>query len=119
MKVAVPSNDGKTIAEHFGRAQSFILFEVEEGVIKSRQLADSQSPHHQGQHGNHQGPWFMPSLQGTDIIISRGMGRKAIAYFEQEGIKPVFTDLSDAEQVVIAYSQGNLQECSRPDCGHH
>lgn len=121
MKIAVPTDDGKRIAEHFGRAQSFLIFSMEDGKILNREVVDSRSPHlGGGQESAHgQGAWFMSSLEGTDVLISRGMGRKAIAYFQEAGIKPVFTDLDDAEEAVRAYANGTLKECAQPECGHH
>ncbi|MBN2380284.1 NifB/NifX family molybdenum-iron cluster-binding protein [candidate division WOR-3 bacterium] len=119
MKIAVPTDDGKRIAEHFGRAQTFAIFEIEDGQIKSKAIIDSRSPHLSGQHGQDHGAWFMSALEGYDVIISRGMGRRAIAYFQEAGIKPVFTDMDDVEEAVRAYGNGTLQECAQPDCGRH
>ncbi|TKJ42844.1 iron-molybdenum cofactor biosynthesis protein [candidate division TA06 bacterium B3_TA06] len=118
MKIAVPTDDGKTISQHFGRARSFAIFEVESGEITSKQLIESNTPHsgsHSGQ-GHGAGGWFMPALQGCEVIIATSMGRRAISYFEEAGIKPVFTDLTDAEEAVKAYSAGTLKSLGRPDC---
>jgi len=119
MKIAVPTDDGKKITTHFGRARSFVIYEAENGQIKSKEIVDSQSPHLGGQHGHSEGAWFISALQGCHAIIAAGMGRKAIAYFQEAGIKPVFTDITDAEEAVKAYSQGTLEECAQPDCGRH
>jgi len=119
MKIAVPTDDGKTISQHFGRAQSFVIFEVESGEITSKQLIESNTPHsgsHSGQ-GHDAGGWFMSALQGCEVVIVTGMGRRAIAHFESAGIKPVFTDVTDAEEAVKAYSQGTLKSLGRTDCG--
>lgn len=119
MKIAVPTDDGQTLAFHFGRAQSFVVFEVNDGVITSKDVIQSNTPHVGGKQGQHAGGWFMDALAGCDAVIVTGMGRRAIAHFEQAGIKPVFTDVTDAEEAVKAYSQGRLQECEQPDCGRH
>jgi len=49
MKIAVPTDDGKTISQHFGRARSFAIFEVENGEIVSKELIDSNTPHSRGE----------------------------------------------------------------------
>lgn len=119
MKIAVPTDDGKTISQHFGRAQSFVIFEVESGEITSKQLIESNTPHsgsHSGQ-GHDAGGWFMSALQGCEVVIVTGMGRRAIAHFESAGIKPVFTEVRNAEEAVKAYSQGTLKSLGRTDCG--
>ena len=116
MKIAVPTDDGKTISQHFGRARSFAIFEVENGEIVSKELIDSNTPHSRGEHGHQAGGWFMSALSGCEAVIATGMGRRAIAHFEEVGIKPVFTDVTDAEEAVKAYSAGTLKSLGRPDC---
>jgi predicted Fe-Mo cluster-binding NifX family protein len=61
----------------------------------------------------------MSALQGCEVVIVTGMGRRAIAHFESAGIKPVFTDVTDAEEAVKAYVSCTLKECEQPDCGRH
>jgi predicted Fe-Mo cluster-binding NifX family protein len=119
MKIAVPTDDGQTIAPHFGRAQSFIIFAVESGEIISREVIQSDTPHVGGEHAQHAGGWFMDALSGCEVVIVTGMGRRAIANFQEAGIKPVFTEVADAEEAVKAYAQGNLETCDQPDCGRH
>lgn len=119
MKIAVPTDDGKQIAEHFGRAVSFLIFEVEDGEITSRDTIQTNTPHAGGRHREHEGGWFMDALSGCDAVIVSGMGRRAIAHFHEAGIKPVFTEVADAERAVKAYVSGTLEECSQPDCGRH
>lgn len=118
MKIAVPTDDGKRIAEHFGRAQSFVIFEVNNGEVISKEIIESDAPHARGEHGQGRG-WFMDGLSGCEVVIAAGMGRRAIAHFQEAGIKPIFTDVTDAEQAVKAYAQGNLETCDQPDCGKH
>ena len=39
MKIAAITEDGKTISLHFGRALSYLVLTVEEGVITQREIA--------------------------------------------------------------------------------
>lgn len=119
MKIAVPTDDGKHIAPHFGRAQSFIIFEVDDGEIISKDTIQSDTPHVGGEHGHHEGGWFMDALRGCEVVIAAGMGRRAIAHFHEAGIEPVFTDVVDVEEAVKAYSAGGLKSQERPDCKGH
>ncbi len=124
MKIAVPTNDGINIASHFGRARNFAIFEVENGEIASKQIVDSNSVHgrHESEHHHHDAGHhdrFKAAIGDCEVIIAGGMGQRARSYFEQVGIKPVFTDISDAAEAVKAYSQGTLKPCDTPDCGHH
>ena len=36
MRIAIPTNDGASISEHFGRSAAFLIFEIENGQIKRR-----------------------------------------------------------------------------------
>ena len=124
MKVAVPTDDGKTIASHFGRASYFAIFEVEDGEIKEKKIVENNPYHAEGHHGDHPGAKhshgrFVSLLEGCNAIISRGMGRRAVIDLEAAGIKPVFTDVGEAEEAVKAYSAGTLETCDRPGCGKH
>ncbi len=50
MRIAVPTNDGKPISEHFGRSASFLVFEVESDQVKNREtrINEMQHSHKQG-----------------------------------------------------------------------
>ncbi|NLI97940.1 hypothetical protein GX441_04690 [bacterium] len=126
MKIALPSDDGATIAPHFGRARYFIIFEAEKGKILQKELVENNpyhndhghdSAHEHGVHHSHER--FVALLAGSEVIIARGMGRRAVADLVGAGIKPVFTETENAEEAARAYSNGTLKECSQPDCGHH
>lgn len=124
MKIAVPTDDGRTIASHFGRARHFIIFEADDGQIGDRQMVEN-NPYHGEHHPHGEYPGakhshgrFISLLEGCEVIISRGMGRRAVADLEVAGIKPVFTDVADAEEAAKAYSEGTLKPCEAPGCGH-
>jgi predicted Fe-Mo cluster-binding NifX family protein len=50
MKIAVPTDDGKHVSPHFGRAQSFVIFEVNNGEVVSKEIIESNAPHARGEH---------------------------------------------------------------------
>ena len=122
MKIAVPSDDGTTIAPHFGRARYFVMFDANEGKILQKELIEN-NPYHDDpthEHGSHHSHERLVSmLSDSEVIIARGMGKRAVADLAQAGIKPVFTELESAEEAVVAFSNGTLKECAQPDCGHH
>ena len=43
MKIAVITDDGKTISQHFGRAPYYMVFSVEDGKISGREMRDKLS----------------------------------------------------------------------------
>jgi predicted Fe-Mo cluster-binding NifX family protein len=40
MKIAVITDDGKTISQHFGRAPYYLVLTIEEGKIVNREMRD-------------------------------------------------------------------------------
>lgn len=126
MKIAVPSDDGATIAPHFGRARYFIMFDAEGGKILKKEMVENNpyhndhvhdSDHENGPHHSHER--FVSLLAGSEAVICRGMGRRAAVDLVAAGIKPVFTALESAEEAAVAFSNGTLEECAQPECGHH
>ena len=45
MRIVVPTNDGTSISEHFGRSAAFLIFEAENGQIKSREMKTNGAQH--------------------------------------------------------------------------
>lgn len=52
MKIAVVTNDGRSISAHFGRARSFLVLTVEEGAVVHRELREKDPCDH-SHHGHH------------------------------------------------------------------
>jgi predicted Fe-Mo cluster-binding NifX family protein len=53
MKIAVVSNDGRSISAHFGRARSFVVATVAEGKVTQREMRDKdQCAHGHHKHGD-------------------------------------------------------------------
>lgn len=55
MKIAVVTDDGATIAQHFGRARYYQVFSIVDGSIADRELRDRNGTLHHGGHGHHEG----------------------------------------------------------------
>lgn len=128
MKIAVITEDGQTISQHFGRAPYYLVFTVEDGAIVAQELRDKVG-HRQFAHEDHdhdaesdpRGHGFgahsdakharmIESIQDCDAIIVRGMGRGAYLAMEQANIRPFVTDLAGAEEAVRAYLGGTLAD---------
>jgi predicted Fe-Mo cluster-binding NifX family protein len=130
MKVAVITEDGQTISQHFGRAPYYLVFMVEDGEIVGKELRDKvghrQFAHEDHDHGSEHDPRghgfgahseakharMIDSIQDCAAIIVRGMGRGAYLAMEQANIRPFVTELADAEEAVRAYLAGTLADHS-------
>ncbi|MFN3691674.1 MAG: NifB/NifX family molybdenum-iron cluster-binding protein [Fervidobacterium sp.] len=53
LRIAIPTDDGKTVSSHFGRAHYFLIVEFENNMEVSRKLVENLHKHHGNHHGNH------------------------------------------------------------------
>jgi predicted Fe-Mo cluster-binding NifX family protein len=121
MKIAVPMVAGR-FSEHFGGAETFGFFEVDEAkkCILSKSVVQAP-PHERGTF-----PLWVHG-QGATVILAGGMGPRAVQMFEQYGVHVVSGAVGDdPEAVVTAYLTGTLEtpggQCSGGHlhaCGDH
>jgi tRNA-Thr(GGU) m(6)t(6)A37 methyltransferase TsaA len=128
MKIAVITEDGQTISQHFGRAPHYLVFTVEDKKIVGKELRDkvghrqfAQEDHEHtsetdprghgfGAHSDAKHARMIESIQDCEAIIVRGMGRGAYLAMEQAHIRPFVTDVENAEQAVQAYIDNSLED---------
>ena len=133
MRIAVASDDGISIAGHFGRCAGFLVFDVENGDAKKSDYRLNSFGHHQhGQHehehghdhdhgeGHHSHDDFISALADCQAVICRGMGRRAVADLAANGIKPAITaENISAQEAAKLYAQGGLQASTDSSCCSH
>jgi predicted Fe-Mo cluster-binding NifX family protein len=123
MKIAVITDDGKTISQHFGRAPYYMVFSIEEGKIVDRELRDKlghnqfsaigPEEHHHEQHGldetaHNKHSQMAGSIADCQALLCGGMGMGAYESMRRLNIRPIVTDLRDIEAAVQAYLDGTL-----------
>lgn len=124
MKIAVITDDGKTISQHFGRAQYYLVADVENGQIVSRELRDkfghkqfANQPHPEEQPGQLHGMdvashnkhlQMAEAIADCEALLCRGMGMGAYESMKTRGIRPVVTDIADVDDAVMAYVGGDI-----------
>jgi predicted Fe-Mo cluster-binding NifX family protein len=124
MKIAVVTDDGKTISQHFGMARFYKVYEIEGGAV----VGSEQRPkaghhvegtlHHQheaGPHGHSHGNVathnsMLSNVADCDVLIAQGMGWGAHDAIEKAGLKPYITDMASADDAVRAYIEGKLDD---------
>jgi predicted Fe-Mo cluster-binding NifX family protein len=128
MRIAVVTDDGQTISQHFGRAPYYLVFTVEDKEIVGQELRDkvghqqlAQEDHRHASDADPRGHGFgahsdakharmIESIRDCQAVIGRGMGRGAYLALEQAHIRPFVTDLADPEEAVRAYIGGTLAD---------
>lgn len=124
MKIAVISDDGNTISQHFGRAPLYAVVTVEDGKIVSKENRDKAGHHtfaggehpetHRGErHGYDAGAQsrhaaMAQSIDDCQVLIAGGMGWGAYESMKSRGIETVVTDIEDIDQAVNLYIEGKL-----------
>ena len=126
MKIAAITDDGKAISLHFGRAPYYMVITVEDKIIVDRQMRDKLN-HAQLQgvsHGSHEheagakhgyGPdadnrhgRMAEAIADCEVLLCRGMGMGAYENMQARNIRPVVTDISDIDEAVLAYANGQI-----------
>ena len=129
MKIAVASADGVCISRHFGRSACFIVFEVKDGKITSRDVRDNiytafaRGKCEDGTTQRHDQPHshadVVSALHECDVVLCLGMGQRAAADLKANGIQPFVIDSAfSPEDGVAAYLGGTLR-IAGDFCGCH
>jgi predicted Fe-Mo cluster-binding NifX family protein len=109
MRIAISaeSNNGldSIIGQHFGRCPYFALVDIEGNEIKGINVIDN--PFFAG-HEVGQVPGFIHE-QGADVMLSGGMGGRAIQFFTQFGIDTATGASGTVKQAVTEFLAGNLR----------
>ena len=132
MKIAVITDDGKTISKHFGRAPYYMVLTIEDGKITNRELRNKMghnqfsgghgeghhgSEHGEGQHGAGHGmdagshnkhTSMAEAIQDCAALLCGGMGSGAYDSLRRLNIQPLITDVDDIDTAALAFSEGKL-----------
>jgi predicted Fe-Mo cluster-binding NifX family protein len=124
MRIAVPTNDGVSISEHFGRSAAFLIFDTENGQIKGRATKTNRAQHAQGSCDQrsaaskaHSHSGILAALEGCEIVICAGMGSRAAEALKAGGVTQIMvTTPGPAEEKVSAFLAGRLTRKTEGFC---
>jgi len=109
MRVAVSADDNNgldsVVSPHFGRCPYYVLADFEGREVK--QINTIANPYY-GQHAPGVVPDFIHS-QGVGVMLTGGMGRRAIASFQQYDIQAVTGASGTVRRALEQYLGGELQ----------
>lgn len=101
IKISI-STDGDNVASHFGRCPSYTIIDIEDG-----KLIDKKSVPNPG-HSTGSIPTYMNEL-GVNVMISGGMGRRAIQFFQDFNIDTILGVTGPIETVIQQILDGTLK----------
>jgi len=104
--ISVETKDGldSVVAHHFGRCPFFALIDVEGKDVTAVEVIDN--PFYSG-HQPGQVPGFIKE-KGADVMLSGGMGGRAIQYFHQFDIQTATGADGTVHQALAGYLGGEL-----------
>ena len=127
MKIAVTSQNFRTVTGHAGRARRFLIYDTEAGGEPSGEpieVARLDLPKELAMHEFHGAGGAGPHpIDGVDVILSQGFGDGFARRMAQRGIAVFATDKTDPVEAVKAYlatAQAKPEAPAAPSrgCGH-
>jgi transcriptional regulator with XRE-family HTH domain/predicted Fe-Mo cluster-binding NifX family protein len=124
MKIAVITDDGKSISQHFGRAPYYLVLTIEEGKVVHHEMRDKMghnqfsAAYHQAEpdgaghgmdsasHNKHVS--MAETIADCKALLCGGMGMGAYESMRRLNIQPVVTNLRDIDAAVQAFIEGKL-----------
>lgn len=123
MRIAVSSQNFRTVTGHAGRARRFIVFEAD-GQTPPREVERLDLPPEMAFHGFN--PHQPHPLDSTQVLITGGAGEGLVRHLAQRGVRVVATAEADPRQAVEAFFAGRIQSpgdgCDHDDdhsCAEH
>jgi len=125
-RIALPTDDGTALCQHFGRAHYYKVVEITDGKVTSSELRDkfahvhSEENHgesdvsHEEVHGR-----MADAAHGCDTIIAGGMGMGAMNALTAAGYSVMQTDMNDLDEIVEAYRTGTFVNLAGKVSCHH
>ncbi len=110
IRIVFPTNDKETVEEHFGHCKQFAIF-----TVKNKEIIDTEyldAPPHQ--------PGLLPKFlgeQNTSVIITGGMGQRAIDLFKAQDVEVILGARGKIEDNLNEYLSGDLYSSGVP-CVH-
>ncbi|MCD6281946.1 MAG: NifB/NifX family molybdenum-iron cluster-binding protein [Deltaproteobacteria bacterium] len=102
------SNEGLNaqISQHFGRCPFYVIVDLEGEDIKGVDVIENPF------YTSHGAPGEVPGFinqQGVKVMITGGMGGRAIQFFQQFGIEPITGATGTVSEALDLYISGRLK----------
>ena len=125
MKIAVISDDGIDISQHFGRAPYYVVAEVDDGVILNKKTmdkvghsnfsggndagqVDSRGRRGYGRFAANRHAAMAEGIRDCQVLICGGMGWGAYESMKSNNIDVFVTDNTNIDEAIKLYLAGKL-----------
>lgn len=108
-RIAIPSDDRRTVAQHFGRAAGFLVFEYDGGALTSeyRPLTEGTAHDHER---------IVDVLRDCDVVIAGGMGGGMMSALYDAGIEVAISTVTEARKAAQMLVEDILPVSSGSGC---
>jgi len=126
MRIAIPSDNGSNLAAHTGKAQGFIIFDIDDGKAEHVEYRTNRfTGHALGLHGqthdaghHHSHDSLLGALSDCKIMLAHGMGPRLVDDLATRGIQVVFCREPEALSAAENYAKGVLDTSEGSSCNH-
>jgi len=135
MKIAVATDNFIDVTGHVGRCRGFLIFDVENGEIKSKEErknlftrhgrdanseGEHEHHHHAEGHGHgHSHSALSEGLSDCSHLICHAAGWRLVEDLTKAGVETIFTTEINAEETVIKFEKGELEINEDGSCHAH
>jgi predicted Fe-Mo cluster-binding NifX family protein len=126
LRIAVISDDGASISQHFGRAPYYVVLTVEEDKIVDSETRPKAGHHSFAaqehpklapgeRHGYDAGSQakhksMAEAIADCEVLIAGGMGWGAYESLKGYGIRPIITDVGEIREAALRCAKGDLPD---------
>lgn len=111
-KIAVATDENHNVFQHFGKTQTFTVYELEGKELKSKSTVSSNG-------AGHSELVTLLNENNIDVVICGGIGLPAMEGLMEAGMLVIPGAQGDVDVVAAAYLDGSLQASDNPTCDHH
>lgn len=131
IRIAFPSEDGKKISRHFGKAPYFVVAVLQtdgsvrmeqrardhwqgrhdSGLIQFGETAEAEGKRSEAVHMLDRG--LFAGLEDCQVLVSGGMGQGAYDRAQSQGLQVILTGEWEIDQAVESFRQGTLSSDPR------
>ncbi|MFH1126865.1 MAG: NifB/NifX family molybdenum-iron cluster-binding protein [archaeon] len=108
MKIAIASDDKKTISHHFGRALGFVVFDIENGKAANREYRENIGKN-SGECGSCDHSAMIKNVKDCNIVISYGMGQRIYNDLANSDITPIVTEEKTVDEALNQFLKKQLK----------
>jgi predicted Fe-Mo cluster-binding NifX family protein len=129
MKIAIVTNDGQNISQHFGRSRFYKILSIDDRLIINEEMRErgtghfaknkvheekhehinAEQKHGYGQDADSKHASMAAEISDCQVLIAGGMGQGAYESFKRSGLNVFLTDIEKIEDAVNEFINGNLQ----------